>query len=866
MLARTIVRIIGLSIRHARIVIGISLLLALACGTYAATHFALNANIGELISSDLPWRQREAAFLAVFPRYDSILAVVEAPTAELVEQATDALTDALQKKSGVFRSVTRPGGGKFFLQHGLLFQDPERLAEITRQFAKAEPLIHDMAADLSLRGLADGLTDGIMGVQSGDVKLDAMSRPLTVAAETIEDVMAGRPASFSWAALVQGRPAEPGELRRFIDVRPVLHYGDLQPGRVGTEAIRQTVADLSLPTKYQARVRLTGPVAMGDEEFATLQDGAVLNGVLTFATVLLILWLALRSRRIILAVLISLFVGLSITAAVGLLAVGALNLISVSFAVLFVGLGVDFGIQFTVRYRAERHEVDDLKAALLAAGNHIGAPLTLAAAAVAAGFLSFLPTAYRGVSELGLIAGLGMVIAFLTSITLLPSLLALMNPDGEPEPLGFSALAPVDRFMERHRLPIIAATALVVLAGLPLLFWMRFDSNPLHLRDPKVESVATLRDLNRDPNTNTNTIEMLAPSLEAAAATAEKLRALPQVSRVLTLASFVPERQPEKLKLIAEAASKLATALEPEPVAGPNDEDVVEALRDEASRLTQIAEGQNGPGAVAARRLAGTLTSLAEADPGVRAKAHAVLVEPLEVSLEQLRALLNPQPVTLDNLPAELRREWMTPDGGARVEVAPKADADDDRALRDFTRAVLAAEPNATGGPVSILETEHTIISAFIQAGCWALASIAVILWIALRRLGDVLLTLIPLLLAGVVTLELCVLIDLPLNFANIIALPLLLGIGVAFKIYYIMAWRAGQTGLLQSSLTRAVMFSALTTATAFGSLWFSRHPGTSSMGKLLALSLLCTLAAAVLFQPVLMGKPRENAKPAGAP
>jgi len=141
-----------------------------------------------------------------------------------------------------------------------------------------------------------------------------------------------------------------------------------------------------------------------------------------------------------------------------------------------------------------------------------------------------------------------------------------------------------------------------------------------------------------------------------------------------------------------------------------------------------------------------------------------------------------------------------------------------------------------------------------------ALASISILLWITLRRFGDVLLTLIPLVLAGAVTLQVCVLSRMPLNFANIIALPLLLGIGVAFKIYFVMAWRSGRTKLLQSSLTRAVIFSAMTTATAFGSLWFSSHPGTSSMGKLLALSLACTLAAAVLFQPALMGKPRSVA------
>jgi predicted RND superfamily exporter protein len=197
---------------------------------------------------------------------------------------------------------------------------------------------------------------------------------------------------------------------------------------------------------------------------------------------------------------------------------------------------------------------------------------------------------------------------------------------------------------------------------------------------------------------------------------------------------------------------------------------------------------------------------------------------------------------------------------GARVQALPKGDPNDNDTLRAFAGAVQKIEPDATGGPISILESGNTIVHAFIQAGGWALLSIAIILWLALRRVGDVLLTLVPLLLAGVVTLEICVLIGLKMNFANIIALPLLLGVGVAFKIYYVTAWRGGQTNLLQSSLTRAIFFSAMTTATAFGSLWLSSHPGTSSMGKLLALSLVTTLAAAVLFQPALMGKPRDDA------
>jgi uncharacterized protein len=234
-------------------------------------------------------------------------------------------------------------------------------------------------------------------------------------------------------------------------------------------------------------------------------------------------------------------------------------------------------------------------------------------------------------------------------------------------------------------------------------------------------------------------------------------------------------------------------------------------------------------------------------------------VQPLQTVLGELRDLLKAKEITRETLPSDLVKQWVTPDGQARLEVAPSGNVNDNATLRTFAHDVVGVDPNATEGPISILEARKTILAAFLEAGAFALLSIAILLWITLRRLGDVMLTLIPLLVAGVVTLEICVAIDMPLNFANIIALPLLLGVGVAFKIYYIMAWREGQTKLLQSVLTRAVTFSACTTATAFGSLYFSSDPGTSSMGKLLAISLLTTMTAAALFQPVLMGKPREE-------
>jgi uncharacterized protein len=855
------VRTIDFSTRYAWLTIAIAAGLTLASINYAIHHFAINTDINKLISPEIDWRKREIAFSEVFPQYDSIIAVVDAPTTELVDEATATLVQHLSTRNDLFRSVSLAGGASFFKQNALLFQTPDQLSHITEKLILAKPLIEVLASDPTLRGLTQTLSFGLMGVQEAQLKLDDLSRPMDAAAEVLEQVLHSQPASFSWHALLTGELAKPSELRRFIDLRPVLDYAALEPGHRATEGIRQTVSDLTLDSIFQARVRLTGPVFMADEEFATIKEGAVSNGIITGVIVLVILWLALGWGRIIIAVLINLMIGLAITAAVGMMMVGALNLISVYFAVLFVGLGVDFGIQFSVRFRAEHHERNDIREALLLTGHRVATPLVLAACATAAGFMSFLPTNYRGVSELGLIAGVGMLVAFATSITVLPALLRLLKPPSEPQPLGYPALAPIDRFLERHRVPIIIGTLLTLLAGSPLLYWLRFDFNPLNLRNPNAESVATFLELRNDPATGVNAIQVLTQSLAEADILAAKLRTLPEVSRTLTLTSFIPNSQDEKLSIIQNAAKELQPALNPaQLIRSPTDTENVSALNGLAESLTRAAANQNGDGAKAARRLVAAVLALANADHAMREKAEAAFIPPLNVALNELRELLAAQRVTLQNLSPELVKLWMAADGRARVEVSPNGDPNDNETLRSFARAVLAVEPNAVSGPISILESGRTILTAFIEAGIWALLSITVLLWIALRRIGDVLLTLIPLLLAGVLTLEICVLIGLPLNFANIIALPLLLGVGVAFKIYYIMAWREGQTNLLQSVLTRAVIFSAATTATAFGSLWLSSHPGTSSMGKLLALSLICTLAAAALFQPVLMGKPRQVA------
>jgi hopanoid biosynthesis associated RND transporter like protein HpnN len=844
------------STRHAWFVILAFLFVAILSTAYFASHFAITTDSNQLLSNSLPWRQQERALDRAFPwRIDQIVAVIDASTPEAAEEAANILTDDLSHHTDVIRTVTRPDGGEFFARNGILFRSLDEVRRDANDLIGAQPFLGTLSADPTLRGVLRTLSQSVEGLRVGKTKLEDLRPALTAIGDALETLSNGKHPAFSWRKLITGRPAEPSDLRRFINIQPILDFHDLQPGRKATERIRTSAVRLGLTPERGVKVRLTGSVALADEEFSTIADGAALNGIITLSLVLLVLWLALRKAQIILAVFVNLLAGLIVTAGVGLLMVGTLNLISVAFAVLFVGLGVDFGIQFSVRYRAERFESRELESALLGTAKGLASPLLLAAASIAAGFYSFLPTAYVGLSELGLIAGTGMIIAFATTVTLLPALLAVLKPPGELEPIGYAALEPVNRFLETQRKWVVGTTLAVTILGLPLLTGLRFDFNPLDLRSRDSESVATLLDLMADPDTSPNTLDILEGNATRASALAERLRQLPEVEHVVTLQSFVPKDQDEKLAIIDDASFFLRNTLDPDQIEPkPTPTDTLAAIETTAHDLrSAAADSDNSPAAVQTRRLADALTTLATQPQAKREEAERIFVVPLVTTLRQVRSLLTAEHVTIETLPPSLTRRWVSADGLNRVEVAPSGDGNDNETLERFVVAVRNVAPDAAGKPVFVIEAAATIVKAFMQAAIWSVASIALILFITLRRWSHVALTLVPLLVAIVVTLEICVLIGLQLNFANIIALPLLLGVGVAFKIYYIMAWRAGERNFLQSSLTRAVIFSASTTATAFGSLWFSHHPGTSSMGKLMALCLITTLAAAVLFQPALL-------------
>ncbi len=589
-------RLVRLSVKNPTIVILLYLILFAAAAIYAVKHFAITTDTTQLISEHVRWRQLESDLNRTFPeRAGLTLVVIDAPTPERADQAAGELTARLAKETSAIRSVRRPDAGEFFDKNGLLFLSTAEVQKRAEQLLAAQPFLGALAADPSLRGLANVMSLMAKGVRDKETTFDAILKPLTSLAQVFEDIDAGRSGDFSWQTLITGGDDKLESKRRLVLVQPVLDYSALEPGAASSQAIRAAARDLKLTPEHGIRVRLTGAAPLADEEFATVADGAALNGVLTVLTVLFLLRLALRSFKIIAAVFVCLVIGFAMTAAIGLLLVHALNLISVAFAALFVGIGVDFGLQFGVRYREERHLLDKSADALVMTGLNAGSPLALAAASVAAGFYSFLPTEYRGISELGVIAGTGMLIAFATSVTLLPVLINLARTPPEANSMGYRFLAPLDDFMARHRIAVLVVTAVVSIGGLPLLTKVRFDFNPLNLRSHAVESVATFLDLAKDPGTSPNTIEILAGSPSEAAALAEKLRQLPEVDRALTIASFVPADQDAKLEQIQDLSTLLGPSLYPSEVAAaPDDAQTVEALRVRRFRARRRDQGRRG--------------------------------------------------------------------------------------------------------------------------------------------------------------------------------------------------------------------------------------------------------------------------------
>lgn len=851
----------AMSIRRPRTILALALLLTLFGAYYAAAHLAINTDTTDMIDPDLPFRQTLAELDGSFPhRVDGLLVVIDGATPEQAARARDELAAAMAAEKDVFANVFTPGGGGFFRRTGLLYLSLAELEQVTARLADAQPVLGALAADPSLRGLLDLLGDGADEAVEDGAAPDGLTRFLAEMAAVTARVTAGDGTPMSWRAFLADGVEDFAQTRVFLQANPRQDFTQLRPAKAALKRAR----DLANAVEAQvpgATIGFTGSIALNAEEMESVSTGASLAGLASFLFVLLVLALGLRSARLTLAAVLLLMMGLVWTTAFALAAIGSFNLVSVAFAVLFIGLGVDFAIHFGLRYQEEIDRGAGHADAVRQTVSKVGIALSLAAPTTALAFYAFVPTAYAGLSQLGLISGTGIFISYFSSLTVLPALLSLMPLKARPARQGWAPLRHAG-FIERHARSILILTAIGSLAALLALPQVRFDFDPLRLKDPDAPSVRLVEDLLAGSVNSPYAAEIIVDGRDAAQAAGERLGALRQVDEVVHLGRFVPKDQEAKLGLINDTALFMTPALMPTaPLPPPAAAAQAAAMADFRARLAAMAQVEGlGDAAAVAQALDRALAGYAQAMAG-KATPYAALEQALianvPVLLADLGDALAATEVHLEDLPADLTRRYQAPDGRWRVEVFPTGDMTDEPQLRGFVEAVTALYPQASGHPVQLVRAGDVVVQSMIQATVTAFAAIAVLLLLVLRGVRQSLLVLLPVVVAGVLSAAATVWLGISINFASIIVLPLLIGLGVDSAIHLTSRGREGVAGgvaaMLDNSTPKAVLLSALTTIGSFASLALSSHAGTASMGELLTVSISLTLIVTLLALPGLV-------------
>jgi uncharacterized protein len=844
------------SIRYPRLVLAISLLLTVVA-IYASTTIKINASTEGLFSANVSFIRNAQNYDSVFPnRGDPIVAVVDAKTPERALAAAHALEEKLRGNS-LFREVLVPAAEPYFSRAGLLFMNAEDLELLRTQLYEGRNALTMLLRQPNIVGIARFIELIPAGIRYKVEIPPRFSDFLHELADTVELQASGHNTVASWSTLFGfGELQERGK-RQFLLSYPVAEKGTLNRVTPAIEAVRAAAAEIS--ADRDVRIRLTGQAALDQQELDSAFSSAFYASALSFALVVLTLVLGIKSWRLICMLVAILVIGSIWTSGLAVLVVPEFNLISLAYGVLFFAIGVDFGTHLGLRYM-EQASGSTTRRAITRAILGEGPAITLSVICASIGFLSFLPTDYLGLSQLGLISALGMVVAFAVTLILLPAMLAIWPPAGAALPQRKSRFS---SWAQRRAVTIVGLATIGTTAAVVIATRAQVDVNPLNLQDPTTEAVQVYRELARDPATSPYDVNLIAPDLVTARDMADRLRRVEGVAEVRTIESFIPHDQGPKRAAVAAINEQFKLTDE----AAPRDLDAMELqaglgrLRASSNSLASAAAAANlaelRSAAVALLVALDRFSAQQPTNASLRALNKA-LASGLWPFFDQLRQ--SSAAVTLDDLPNSLSRDWISSSGAARIQVLPAAEMTQDDKLEAYARRIQVIAPTATGLPILITEAAHVVRQSFAEAVIIAAIGLVIVITLVRRRLADVILILAPLVLASIWTVAGSALAGVAFNFANVIAIPVLLGIGVASGIHVMNRVReidksstSSERSFLDSSTPRAVLLTDANTALAFIALAVSSHRGLFSLGILLAIATSFSLLASLIVLPAIL-------------
>ena len=856
----------------------VCLFFVLVCGllaNYTAENLGINTKTTDMLSEKLSWRQTLLEHEKYFPQLsNTLIAVVDAQTPTMAIEARDQLVAALSQREDLFDEVYAPNGGELFRQHGLLYLEISELEQLIEQLAKIQPFLGRLERGESLGGYFNLLEQSLQNSELDQSSRTSVASLFTRMTDAVEALQKKEFHRMRWSDNDGG--SDDGNTRQLIILKPKLFFDQLLPAKQSIEAVQELTHQLNINDTRGIKVRMTGDIALQSDELQLLASSMPLSSLIAFILVGLVLFFAMRHPVLILSSVATLLAGLVITGAFAAFSVGQLNLISVAFAILFIGLGVDFAIHFCLRYKELLIQKVEHIAALREAGSDVGASLILCSITTSAGFFAFVPTSFKGVSELGLISGVGLIISLITTLTLLPALLSLKkiktpvlfenaktkNAQEKRQFIGTNSKSRINDPQFSRRV-IVVFSVVIGFACLSLPF-ASFDNNPINLRSPESESVSAYLDLLNDATTSPLSLSLVNKKAEELEILKTRLQALPTVERVIGLSDFVPNKQFEKLDLFIDlefilgGTTSASTQLNTE-----TPQQQLNALSSLIHRLDNKLQVEDNATLQRAMRALISLksdlkTSSASQQVNQLKQLSESLLGDLFLQIKTIRNGLQSKGLQANQLPIDLVKRWKVDSGYDKLQILPSGDMSDSAQTAEFVRSVTALAPNAVGAPIVNIESGLAIVQSFQQAFISAFLIIFALLLLMLRKLRDALLVLAPLMLTVPLIVAVVVLLNTPFNFANIITLPLLLGISVDNGVHMVHRARHAlpeASHLLASSTGRAVAFSAATTIASFGNLAFSAHTGTASMGLLLTIGMICNLLCTLLLLPVLINK-----------
>jgi len=845
----------------------LSLLLCGATLYYTIKNLEINTNTAEMLSPDLPFQQNQAHFNQAFPEdATTIIFVVQADTPEESSQAAGKLAERLNKANDRFDSAYIPTDNAFFRQQALLYLDQNDLDNFAKKLTDAQPFIGHMAQNYHLEGLLGSIGQAL-NQRNNALPMDL--NPILLAIDdALKNQLNGQSHYLSWQNILstdnyKSTAAETQFNRTIVIAKPKMHFNEMLPADVALSAARE-ISHAIMAENPSLSIRITGETALEHEELESVTKGATFSGLLSLVLVFAIQWIGLRSIRLLITTYIVLVMGLILTAGFAAITVGHLNVISIAFASLYIGLGVDYAIHICLHYREGKADGLSNSEAILISIRDVGSSLFLCALATAIGFFAFIPTDYAGVSELGIISGGGIFIGLVISLTVLPALFCVF-PVNDVKPIR-SPLTPafVITFPFRYSTGIKIVSILLGIGACFVLTHLTFDYNPINLRDPNSESVLTIKELLQSKTESPFALTALANNLEAADKITTQLKPQPSVHETITLASFVAKNQDEKLATIEDLNLMLGGQLKNfDNTLDTANQQTALIKFNEALKKAIVEKSPNVPQQTLQQLQQRIEAFIKQADATQTPAASYVQLEKnilglLPFTIERLRTSLTAIPFELDDLPSDIRSHWISATGLYRVLITPEKDQNQPDNLKEFVTQVQAIDNTVSGLPIINQAGGDAIVKAFINAFSGAFIAIVVLLLLMYRSVRKTLLVIMPLLLAALLTGATNVLLDNPFNFANIIALPLLLGMGIDSSIL-IMHRHHSSSGedenLLQSSTTRGIIFSSVTTLCSFSSLAFTAHQGMASMGLVLAIGLTFTVMCSLIVLPAFSGK-----------